>query len=171
MWTDQNRARYDRRCLRSPSDLTDEEWTLVEPGTVDVRAVVDGLRYVLSTGCQWRAIPRDRPPRSTINHYFCRWREDGALSRHRCARLRWRQEDQGQEAACAGRYPKLVDGVDDPCGGCAGPRWGCAADGRTVAAVSAAAQALCRWRLSGAEIPTRAEARLSPGEGGDRAAL
>ena len=49
--------------------------------TVDVRAVVDGLMYVLSTGCQWRANPRDLPPRSTINHYFCRWRDDGTRSR------------------------------------------------------------------------------------------
>ena len=92
MWTERNRARYDRGGLRYPSDLTDEEWALVEPEippakrggnrrTVDVRAVIDGLMYVLSTGCQWRAIPRDLPPRSTINHYFCRWRDDGTLSR------------------------------------------------------------------------------------------
>jgi transposase len=40
--------------------------------SVDERAVVNGLMYVLSTGCQWRAIPKDLPPRSTVNHYFCR---------------------------------------------------------------------------------------------------
>ena len=83
MWTTQNRARYDRSGLRYPSDLTDEEWALVEPEippakrggnrrTVDVRAVIDGLMYVPSTGCQWRAIPKGLPPRSTVNHYFCR---------------------------------------------------------------------------------------------------
>lgn len=92
MWTDENRARYDRGSLRYPSDLTDEEWALVKPvippakrggnkRTVDVRAVVNGLMYVLSTGCQWRAIPRDLPPRSTLHHYFCRWRDDRTLSR------------------------------------------------------------------------------------------
>jgi len=92
MWTDENRARYDRGTLRYPSDLTDEEWALVKPmiprskrggnkRTVDVRAVINGLMYVLSTGCQWRAIPRDLPPRSTIHHYFCRWRDDDTLSR------------------------------------------------------------------------------------------
>ena len=54
MWTDENRARYDRSGLRCPSDLTDEEWALVKPGiprakrggnkrTVDVREVVNGL--------------------------------------------------------------------------------------------------------------------------------
>ena len=87
-WTTENRARYDRNKLRYPSDLTDEEWCLVKGGiprarragnkrTVDVREMLDGLMYVLGTGCQWRAIPRDLPPRSTVNHYFCRWLHDG----------------------------------------------------------------------------------------------
>jgi transposase len=66
MWTNQNRARYDRSKLRYPSDLTDDEWGLVEPlirpgktgggkRTVIMREVVNGLMYILSTGCQWRA--------------------------------------------------------------------------------------------------------------------
>ena len=113
MWTERNRARYDRGGLRYPSDLTDEEWALVEPEippakrggnrrTVDVRAVIDGLMYVLGTGCQWRAIPRDLPPRSTINHYFCRWRDDGTLSRlHHAlyARCRQRAEREANPTA------------------------------------------------------------------------
>ncbi len=60
MWTDDNRGRYDRSKLRYPSDLTDEEWRLVEPlippakrgggkRTVAMREVVNGLMYVLST--------------------------------------------------------------------------------------------------------------------------
>jgi transposase len=92
MWTVENRTRYDRSRLRYPSDLTDEEWALVGPQiprakrggnkrSVDERAVVNGLMYVLSTGCQWRAIPKDLPPRSTVNHYFCRWQDDGTLDR------------------------------------------------------------------------------------------
>lgn len=92
MWTQENRARYDRSELRYPSDLTDEEWALVKPEvprakrggnkrTVDVREVVNGLMYVLSTGCQWAAIPKDLPPRSTVNHYFCRWSYEGTLDR------------------------------------------------------------------------------------------
>ena len=67
MWTSKNRGRYDRSRLRYPSDLTDEEWALVEPliapakrggnrRHVVVREVVNGLMYILSTGCQWRAI-------------------------------------------------------------------------------------------------------------------
>jgi hypothetical protein len=65
MWTKENRGRYDRSKLRYPSDLTDEEWAHVAPlispakrggnkRTVDVREIVNGPLYVLSTGCQWR---------------------------------------------------------------------------------------------------------------------
>ncbi len=92
MWTDDNRGRYDRSRLRYPSDLTDAEWSLTRPliprakrggnkRTVNVREVVNGLMYVLSTGCQWAAIPKDLPPRSTVNFYFKRWQHDGTLDR------------------------------------------------------------------------------------------
>src|ERR1700678_1169090 len=92
MWTSKNRARYDRRKLRYPSDLTDDEWGLVEPlippgktgggkRTVIMREVVNGLMYVLSTGCQWRAIPKDLPPRSSVHGYFDLWTYDGTLER------------------------------------------------------------------------------------------
>ena len=77
MWTSKNRGRYDRGKLRYPSDLTDDEWGLVEPlippgktgggkRTVIMREGVNGLMYILSTACQWRAIPKDLPPRSSI---------------------------------------------------------------------------------------------------------
>jgi transposase len=90
MWTNENRSRDDRSRLRYPSDLTDEEWAQVEPlipsarrggnkRTVSAREVVNGLMYILSTGCQWRAIPKDLPPRSTIHDYFDLWSWDGTL--------------------------------------------------------------------------------------------
>lgn len=90
MWTTENRPRYDRKGLRYPSDLTDAEWQYVEPlippakrggreREVDVRAIVNGVMYVLSTGCQWRAIPKDLPPRSTVFGYFQRWDRDRTL--------------------------------------------------------------------------------------------
>jgi transposase len=88
MWTSKNRARYDRSKLRYPSDLTDDEWGLVEPlippgktgggkRTVIMREVVNGLMYILSTGCQWRAIPKDLPPKSSVYDYFDLWTYDG----------------------------------------------------------------------------------------------
>ena len=90
MWTAENRARYDRSTLRYPSDLTDAEWARVAPlippakrggnkRTVNLREVVNGLMYVLSTGCQWAAMPRDLAPRSTVHDYFARWDWDGTL--------------------------------------------------------------------------------------------
>ena len=74
MWTSKNRARYDRSKLRYPSDLTDDEWGLVEPlippgktgggKRTAIMREVNGLMYILSTGCQWRAIPKDLPARA-----------------------------------------------------------------------------------------------------------
>ena len=69
MWTTENRARYDRRHLRYESDLTDEEWAEIAPQipsakrggnkrTVDIREDVNGIMYILSTGCQWTQSPR-----------------------------------------------------------------------------------------------------------------
>ena len=90
MWTKENRAKYNRDHLRYPSDLTDDEWTLVEPfippaksgggkRRTDMRAVMNGVMYILSTGCQWRYLPKDFPPRSTVHHYFIWWQCDGVL--------------------------------------------------------------------------------------------
>src|SRR3981081_4465457 len=92
MWTTKNRGRYDRSKLRYPSDLTDDEWAFVKPlipparrggnkRHVDVREVMNGIMYVLSTGCQWRAIPKDLPPRSTVHDYLDLWSYDGTLDR------------------------------------------------------------------------------------------
>jgi transposase len=92
MLTKKSRGRYDRSSLRYPSDLTDDEWAHVEPlappakrggnkRRVDVREVMNGIMYVLSTGCQWRAAPKDLPPRSTLFDYLNLWSWDGALDR------------------------------------------------------------------------------------------
>ena len=92
MWTAKNRRYYDRSQLRYPSDLTDEEWSYVAPlipparrggnrRHVDVREVMNGIMYILSTGCQWRAVPRDLPPRSTLFDYLELWDWDGTLDR------------------------------------------------------------------------------------------
>ena len=104
MWTSENRALYDRSKLRYPSDLTDEEWALIEPllppakrgggkRTVIMRSVVNGLMYVLSTGCQWRALPKDLPPRSTVHGYLDLWNWDGTLDRiHHALYVRCREK-------------------------------------------------------------------------------
>src|SRR4051812_40395544 len=72
--------------------MTDAEWALIEPlippekrpgrhREVVMREVVNGIFYLLSTGCQWRALPKDLPPRSTVHDYFKLWEWDGTLDR------------------------------------------------------------------------------------------
>jgi transposase len=64
-----------------------------------MREVVNGLMYVLSTGCQWRAIPKDLPPRSTVHGYFDLWSWDGTLDRiHHTLYVKCR-EALGREAS------------------------------------------------------------------------
>lgn len=92
MWSETDRAAYDRRGLRYPSDLMDEEWALLAPHipaarrggrrrSVDMRAVMEAVLYLLETGCQWRHLPKCFPPRSTVWAYFDLWRHDGTLDR------------------------------------------------------------------------------------------
>jgi putative transposase len=87
-----------------PSDLTDAQWSLLEPllrdrdpggpgrpATVDLREVVNALLYIKQTGCPWRYLPHDLPPRSTVHYYFEKWTADGTLEevgRHRRERVR-----------------------------------------------------------------------------------
>ena len=87
-WTEITRLQYRRDQLRFASNTTDAEWALLEPlmpepagigrpRRTDLRAVLDAILYILATGCQWRALPGDFPPRSTVQRYFYRWRDDG----------------------------------------------------------------------------------------------
>ena len=110
MWTVENRDRNDRSKLRYPSDLTDAEWSLIAPlippakrggnkRTVVVREVVNGVMYILSTGCQWSALPKDLPRRSTVNDYFRRWDWDGTLGRIHHALTVQCREQAGREAS------------------------------------------------------------------------
>jgi len=113
MWTKENRLLYDRSHLRYESDLTDAEWALVAPlippakhggahRTVDIREVLNGLLYILSTGCQWRAIPKDLPPRSTLHDYLDRWGYDGTLERLHHALYVQCREQAGRQASPTG---------------------------------------------------------------------
>ena len=113
MWTAKNRKRYDRSRLRYPSDLTDEEWALVGPlippakrggnkRHVNVRDVMNGIMYVLSTGCQWRAIPKDLPARSTLFDYLDLWSWDGTLERiHHALYVECREREEREASPSA----------------------------------------------------------------------
>ncbi|GIX10754.1 MAG: transposase [Elioraea sp.] len=109
-WTVEHRRAADRRGLRSPSDLTDAEWALVAPlirpakrgglpRTVDVREVLNAIFHVLSTGCQWAALPKDLPPKSTVWDYFSRWQWEGTIERIHHALYVAVREQAGREAS------------------------------------------------------------------------
>jgi putative transposase len=88
MWTDITRKRHSRSGLHYPSDLRDDEWELIEPllsparaggrprGT-DLREVMNAILYLATGGCQWRMLPKDFPPLSTVQRYFYAWRTMG----------------------------------------------------------------------------------------------
>ncbi|WP_420012720.1 IS5 family transposase [Tateyamaria sp.] len=89
-WDDVARAQHTRKTDRYPSDMSDDEWSLLEPmvpaarsggrpRTTDMREVVNAIFYIGSTGCQWRALPKDFPPMTTVQGYFYNWRNAGVL--------------------------------------------------------------------------------------------
>ena len=102
-WNETTRAEYKRPSSRYESDLTDAEWSLLvphlpgpastgRPRTTDLREVLNAILYMASTGCQWRALPKDFPPFTTVQNYFYGWSRGGRMevilaSLRRAARL------------------------------------------------------------------------------------
>lgn len=130
MWTEITRDQYRRDGLRYASDMTAAEWSIIEPllpprrrlgrpREVDLREVVNAILYILATGCQWRALPKDFPPRSTVQGYFYRWRDDGTWHLA-VAKLvvRARQALGRKAAASAG----IIDSQSAPTTESGGPR-------------------------------------------------
>lgn len=90
-WTETTRRQYRRDGLRYASNLTDAEWALIapllpapalvgRPRKTDLRRVTEAILYMASTGCQWRQIPREFPPYSTVQGYFYDWSRDGTFA-------------------------------------------------------------------------------------------
>ncbi len=105
-----------------PSDVSDDQWALIErllpaapgggrPPKTDLRDVVDAIFYILRTGCQWRYLPKDFPPKSTVWRYFDQWRGDGTLDRvHDALRKRVRAEGKpGHQRTTASVDSQSVD--------------------------------------------------------------
>lgn len=110
MWKPDHRKAACRKGLRYDSDMTDAEWSLVAPlvppakrggrrRDVDVREIFNAIFYVLWTGCQWKALPKDLPPKSTVHWYFMLWRWDGTLKRVHHALYLAVREHEGREAS------------------------------------------------------------------------
>ena len=90
MWTEISLPDYERTGRRYASDATEEEWSHIapllppakpggRPRTTNLRDVFDAILYMASTGCQWRMLPNDFPPVSTVRRYFYDWRDNGVL--------------------------------------------------------------------------------------------
>ncbi len=108
-WTEITRRQYERDCARYASDMTDAEWALIEPTMpgpnrigrpreTDLREAVNALLYIAATGCQWRYLPKEFPPFSTVQKYFYRWRDEGLLERIDHALVAAARQKLGREA-------------------------------------------------------------------------
>ena len=109
IWTETTRAQHARVELRYASDTTDAEWLLLSfllpgpcrlgrPREVDLRTVTDAILYILVTGCQWRELPKDFPPYSTVQYYFYLWRDQRLWWRVSLALVRRAREAAGRNA-------------------------------------------------------------------------
>jgi transposase len=109
-WTDFTRGQYGRRTGRYASDLTDKEWSLIapfmplprrlgRPRRTELREVLNALLYIASTGCQWRMLPKDFPPYSTVQGYFYDWRASGLWLRINHHLVMETRELEGKEAS------------------------------------------------------------------------
>jgi transposase len=109
-WTEATRRQYRRDGLRYASDVTDAEWALVvpflpaarrigRPRITCLRAVVNAILYMASTGCQWRQLPKEFPPYSTVQGYFYRWSQDGTFARINHALVMAAREKAGRAAS------------------------------------------------------------------------
>ena len=109
-WTEITRLQYRREGLRYASDLTDAEWALLKPlmpapspigrpRETDLRAVMNAILYMASTGCQWRALPRDFPPYSAVQGYFYGWSRDGRFASINHTLVMAAREKAGREAS------------------------------------------------------------------------
>src|SRR6202022_1431819 len=117
MWTEIPRPKYERKGAGYSSDLSDAEWAMIEPRLpqrnrlgrppkTETRNVVNALFYMVRTGCQWRQLPREFPPYTTVQHYFYGGRDGGVLQR-----INFELLLQAREAA--GREPSPSAGVID----------------------------------------------------------
>ena len=107
-WTEITREQYRRDGQRYASDMTDAEWKLIEallpapcqlgrPRETSLRVIMNAILYIAASGCQWRALPKDFPPYSSVQYYFYKWRGSGLWRAINDALVRRMRERQGRK--------------------------------------------------------------------------
>jgi transposase len=109
-WTEITREKYRRDGMRYASDMTDEEWAVIaprlpapsrrgRPRETPLREVVNAIFYIAQSCCQWRLLPKDFPPFTTVQYYFYRWRACGLWASINHELLMLAREAEGREAS------------------------------------------------------------------------
>ena len=113
MWTPTTRKQHIRKTSRYQTDLTDEEWRVIEPHLPTanrtgrpwawpMREIMNGIFYVMRSGCPWRLLPSDLPPWSTIYRWFANFRDDGRFEKINHALVMRDRERTGRAASPTG---------------------------------------------------------------------
>lgn len=129
-WTGTTRQDYRRDGLRYASSTTDREWAelapllpaprpLGRPRKHDLRTIVEAILYILTTGCQWRALPREFPPYTTVQAYFYGWRDDGTLHQINAQLVARARQSKGRNVAPSAG---IIDSQSAPTTESGGPR-------------------------------------------------
>jgi transposase len=109
-WTEVTRGKYQRDGLRYASDTTDEEWSVIAPHLPppaacgrkrrsSLRDIINSIFYIAQSGCQWRLLPKEFPPYTTVQRYFYAWRDDGTWQTINHVLLMDVREAAGREAS------------------------------------------------------------------------
>lgn len=118
MWTAATRAQHSRKTSRYRTNLTDEEWRVIEPHlpaakstgrprSWPMREVINGIFYVMRSGCPLRLLPSGLPPWGTIDRWFAAFRDEERFERINHALIMLGRERVGREA---GPTAAIIDG-------------------------------------------------------------
>ena len=113
MWTPTTRKQHIRKTSRYQTDVTDEEWRAImphlpaanstgRPRAWPMREIINGIFYVMRSGCPWRLLPSDLPPWSTIYRWFAKFRDEDRFAKINHALVMFDRERTGRQSSPTG---------------------------------------------------------------------